>query len=651
MLAERIDGLGPTARLLAEVVAVAGEPVTRRVLGLATAVPNAELTRQLAQLRAERVVRMQGSRADDTIEPYHARVRSAVLAQLAPDRRARFHRTLATAMSGQGSAAQLARHWYGAGDGENAAVHARRAADQARAKLDFDLSARWYTIALEGPQWTDPERRELQTRLAEALADAGRPREAADRYLMAAAGADQATTLELKRRAAGSLLQSGYVPEGLEMTRAVLDGLGLALPKTPLRALFSMLLRRAWLRVRGLGFRTRSLAEISQVELTRVDVCEGVSFGLALVDTFRSMDFATRFLHFALRLGEPWRIARALALEVDFLAATAKSARAERVLDRLAKLTATLDSAEAPTQLATTRGFFDFFVHNRFRAALERWTSAIDQYRAVVGRAGFELDTVSMFCCWCLYYSGQIGELARRVPAMAEEAARNGNRYTAVTLRCAFPIAWLVRLEPDAIESELDAALASWTMPDGSYQLQHLFALCSRIELALYRRRPEDITARMPAELRSIRRSLLDRPPIQGMLVRTTVARHAAACAFMARPGSTRRHDAVAATRAEMRRIAKIALPLAPHCARMFEGLLAELDGRPDAAIAAYRECMPELERNDTQLYAYAVRDRLGLLVGGDEGAGLRAGVRATLLAEGVRDPDAMLAMLLPGAS
>ena len=67
---------------------------------------------------------------------------------------------------------------------------------------------------------------------------------------------------------------------------------------------------------------------------------------------------------------------------------------------------------------------------------------------------------------------------------------RTGNRYTAVTLRCAFPIAWLARLEPDAIEAEIDARSRSWTTPDGSYQLQHLFALCSRIDLALYRGRP-----------------------------------------------------------------------------------------------------------------------------------------------------------------
>ena len=92
--------------------------------------------------------------------------------------------------------------------------------------------------------------------------------------------------------------------------------------------------------------RARS-TEISQAELTRVDVCEGVSFGLALVDSFRSMDFARAFLLSALRLGETWRVSRALALEADFLAATAKFKRAVRLLDRLEEMTVGLEEPEA----------------------------------------------------------------------------------------------------------------------------------------------------------------------------------------------------------------------------------------------------------------------------------------------------------------
>jgi hypothetical protein len=246
---------------------------------------------------------------------------------------------------------------------------------------------------------------------------------------------------------------------------------------------------------------------------------------------------------------------------------------------------------------------------------------------------------------------GEIAELSRRVPAMAEAAARNGNRFTAVTLRSAFPIAWLVRLDPDAVEAELDAAVRSWSMPDGSYQLQHMFALCSRLELALYRGRPETVTPLIPDELRRARLALLDRPPIQAMLLRTTIARHAVGCAALAAAGSTRRREALAVARVEQRRIRKLAMPIAPHCAELIGGLIAEVDGDRDAAVAAYRTAVSGLERYDTHLFAHAARDRLGRLIGGDEGAKLRDDVRAFLTREGIRDVTAMLAMLAPGPS
>ena len=649
MLVERIDGLGETARLAAEIVAVAGEPLTRRLLVAAAKVPSAELTKQLSVLRAQRVLRASGSRNDDTIEPYHDRIREAVLRELPADRRLRHHRALAIAMSGQGTAEQLARHWYGADDLDNAATHARRAGDEAREKLDFDLSARWYAIALEGSQWTEAERRQLRTQLGDALADAGRPREAADQFKTASDGAEPAVQLELRRRASGALLQSGYVTEGLELTRVVLAGVGLTLPKTPGRALWSLLWRRAWLRLRGLGFRPRPVAEIGQAELTRVDVCEGVSFGLALVDTFRSMDFGARFLASALRLGEPWRVSRALALEADFLAATAKNRRALQLLDRLEQLTPTLDALPAESQLMTTRGLVDFFVHNKFRGALEQLTEAISRYRAVVGRAGFELDTVTLFCCWSLYYMGELAELSRRVPAMAEAAVRNGNRYTAVTLRCAFPVAWLARLEPDAVEAELDEALRSWATPDGSFQLQHLFALCSRIDLALYRGDPEAATAEIAARWKPMRRSLIDRPPLNALLLHSSLGRHALACAYAAPAGSSRRAEATAIARRYAKRQRKPGVPLMAASAKMLDGGIAELDGRLDDAVRYYRAAIAAMDDRETVLFANAVRARLGLLLGGDEGAAMRAEAIAWLAGQGAREPETMYAMLLPG--
>ncbi len=650
MLSARIADLGDQGRHLAEVLAVAGEPLPQRALAQASSLPSADLQRQLVHLRAQRIVRTSGSRADDAIEPYHDRIRETLLAILPGERRARHHRALATALAARGTAEQLARHWHGAGEVVRAAGFARRAGDEARAKLDFDRAARCYQMALESPDWTAEDQRALRGALAESLADAGRPREASDQFLAATEGSDASTTLELRRRAAEQLLQSGYITDGLDMTRTVLQGVGLSLPKTPMRSLVSMLARRLWLRVRGMGFKPRPITECSQADLTRVDVCEGTSFGLAMVDPFRSADFAARFMHLALKLGEPWRVSRAIALEADWLAAMFKARRSQRLLDRLEQMTDAFGHAQAQAQLLTTRAMLDMLLHNKWRSAYDQFTEAIALYRAVVGRAGFELDTVSMFCCFDLYYLGEVQELSRRVPAMVQSASRTGNKYTAVTLRCGFPVAWLARLDPDEIEGEIVDALGSWTSPTGSKQMQHMLALCSRLDLAMYRGDPERATPLVDAELRAIRRAMLDRAPIFDLLMRATLARHALACAAQAPTGSARRRGALADARRIMRRFRRSPMPLMRACSTMIAATIAELEGQPERAAADYRTTLAAFEATETHLFAHAARHRLGHLLGGDEGATLRRTAHDAMARQGVRAPATMLDMLLPGA-
>jgi hypothetical protein len=163
-----------------------------------------------------------------------------------------------------------------------------------------------------------------------------------------------------------------------------------------------------------------------------------------------------------------------------------------------------------------------------------------------------------------------------------------------------------------------------------------MLALCSRIELALYRGRPEAVSARVRDEERRVRRALLDRPPMQGILFRTTLVRHAIAC------------GAFASARAHLRTIRKIKVPVAPVVARLFDGLLAEAEQRTADAIATYRRVLPELARFDMRLHGHAVRARLAGLVGASEGDALRTEAHAFFAAEGIPDPAAIIAMLLP---
>ena len=77
LLAQRIAGLSETARRVIELVAVAGEPVTRRVLARSAALAPAELTREIGVLRTLNFLRSRGMRMTDEVEVFHDRVRHA----------------------------------------------------------------------------------------------------------------------------------------------------------------------------------------------------------------------------------------------------------------------------------------------------------------------------------------------------------------------------------------------------------------------------------------------------------------------------------------------------------------------------------------------------------------------------------------------
>ena len=94
--------------------------------------------------------------------------------------------------------------------------------------------------------------------------------------------------------------------------------MGVRLARGPVTAVASLAVRRLQLRWRGLEFGHRSEAEVTPVDRLRIDACWSVSMGLAMVDPLRAADFNARQLLWALEVGDPYRVARALAVEAGF---------------------------------------------------------------------------------------------------------------------------------------------------------------------------------------------------------------------------------------------------------------------------------------------------------------------------------------------
>ena len=651
VLAERFGELPEDARTALEVIAVAGEPVTLRVAGAAAGLPGDEVPRQIRHLRTQRFVRAVGGRADDLVEPYHDRIRESLLGRLAPDRLRRHHRAIAVALTGQASAERLARHWRGAGEGDRAAEYARRAAEEATATLDFDRAAELYRLALELGTYTPEARQKLRTALGHALGRAGRPVEASSEFALAAQESDATTALELRRRAADALLRGGYMAEGLEATRLVLSQLGMRLARTPGRALASMLLRRAWLWLRGLGWRRRDLGQIPQLELTRVDVCEGVALGLANVDVFRSADFCTRFILAALRLGEPSRVVRAIALEADLLAVQARTRRATKLLANLEALVAEHPTPQATSVLYTTQGLIDFGCHNRWRSAHERLSEAMSLYLAHESAIDFELNTVDMFRCMALDQLGDWPELSRRLPALVEAAIRRGDRYASVIFRVVFATPWLMRDDAAEGEAQVSAAIDEWGAARDHYQLQHMFALVSRCNLALYQGDAARAQALLRAEEPQLRRSLLHLAPSNRLLLEQLRGRIQAAVAASPTASAPERKRAAAGARATARWLRRTPHPAGRAVARLVEGSAARALGDDARCASEWAGAERELDGLEMAIWAASVRWQRGKLLGGGEGAELCARAEAEMAARDVARPDRLAVAMVPGVA
>lgn len=643
---ERIAALPARARRVLEHCAIFGEPLAHPVAATALGCTPEELAREVRTLRSARLVR---SPAAELLEPHNARHRHAALAALDAGARQALHRALAVAMEQHagGDGAQLAWHWRGAGESRRAAELARDAAYAAMRAADFERAASLFRIVLELGDPSVDDARALRTALGEALANAGRPAEAAAAFDLAARDADAATRLALRNRSAGELLRGGHVAEGLAMIRAVLAEIGLQLAQTPWRALWSVGWRRAWLRVRGLRWRVRAESEISKAALTRLDVLYSVSMSLAVVDNIRGADYQARHMLLALQVGEPTRLGRAFGLEAGYLVSVGHERRTRTVADLAHRLRKDHGPPQGPYDQWALGGIH-YFLDNSWSAAIATFDSVEEELRRVPHGGAWALDTVRAYGLFSRLYKGDLPALARLVPAFGREAERRGDLYASVNLRARLNVVWLMRDDPDGAARDLDRALAAWQPAARGYQVQHYWALVSRCELALYRGDPTVARAHLDAELRSLRRSLLPRVPMVRVELEHLAGRIDLALAQRAPEGAARA-ALLRQVERHARRLERLRPPLAGMLALLLRAGVAHLGGDRDRAIELLRRALRWLERTETLLYARPARRALGLVTGGDDGARLIAAADAALDAAEVADPAAFSRTYVPG--
>ena len=491
-------------------------------------------------LRTGRLARSRIAGSAEKLEVYHDRIREAIVDDISPVALKAIHSRLAHALerSADADPESLMHHFEGAGEDQAAAAHAVVAADRARDALAFDRASRLYRFALDRGRFDDLGQ-SIRIQLADALAASGRGHDAAHAYLEAASHAASTDVLDLQRRASEQLLQSGHLDEGMTIVGDVLSRVGLRLPRTPNRALISLLALRARIALRGFRFTERDERSIAPDALMRVDATWSVTTGLAIVDHIRSAEFGARNLLLALDAGEPLRIVRALAMELAYTSIA--GARSQPYNDKLIaigeRLANRVPNPEAGALLMLAKGSADY-MQGKWSSARELCSQATRILTEQCTRVSWQIDTAQFYTLLSSFYLGDLGDISQRLPTLLKDARDRDALYAETTLRTR--IAFLASLAADDVngaEKGVREGMERWSHK--GFHNQHYYEMVACAETQLYAGRGVEAWTGLEGKWPDLRRTLLLR--VQPVLIESVHLRgRAAIAAALATSGDER---------------------------------------------------------------------------------------------------------------
>jgi eukaryotic-like serine/threonine-protein kinase len=641
MLEERIRQLPAGSREFLDTLAVAGRPVNQDV-ALSAAGLDGEDLQMLNAVRAAQFVRS-GSSAY-SIELHHDRI-GETLRQLLPEHEQRqIHRRLAQAIEARGfdDPESLYQNYLGAGEKTRAAFHAEAAARKAASALAFDRAALFFRRTID----LAPENAnlvELKIAMGDALANAGRPAEAAAEFLEAAKSTSARRALELQQRAGAQLLMGGHIEEGLEIFGKVLRAAGISWPKGPKRALLSLIFRRALIRLRGLDFTERDAGSISEEDLQNIDICWSIAAGLGIVDLIRGAEFQSRHMLLALRAGEVYRVARAMAFETVQTATRGGRtiARAERLAQRTEALAQRANHPHATGMAIWARGLSAYLIGD-WKKSAELCERAAEVLRDQCTGATWELTVANRFMLTSLMFLGELTEVSRRVPQLLSAALDQGNLIAATDLRTRLNPIWLAADDPDRARDEVISAMSAW--PREGFHLQHYTSLAALAQIELYTGDVEVAWKHIESQVKPLEKSLLLRT--QGLRIDAAHLRARLALASASGRDRDRRLQIASASASA---ILKENMGWSNPLATLIRAAIACQQRDLESSIALTRAALEGLEHADMALYAAAARRRLGELLGGDEGSELVDQADEWFSRQQVKKPSAVTRLMAPG--
>jgi predicted ATPase len=650
----RVAKLDPATRAILQLAALSSGRLTRRTAALAAHLDSGAFESHLSLLCSAHLVRTSGMSGTDHLEPYHDRVRAAVVAHTGGDEARAFHRRLALALEAEAhpDAEAVALHWSEAGERERAAEHAALAGARAARALAFDQAARLYRLALELRAAAGSSDRAteqgLRVDLAEALVNSGRGAEAANIYLAAAESVATADACALRRRAGEQLLRSGHIDEGMATLRTTLQPLGIEVATTPMQARRSLLLRRAQVRLRGLCHRERDPTELPARTLTRIDLCWSLSSSLSFVDPVLGSDLSALHLLLALRAGEPSRVCRALAFEAVYAAGVGAALRGQRLLARAHEIAARLDQPYVSGILGLCSGMVATFLGS-FAEAYSYMEKAETILHTGATGVAWELDVVHVFELEMLGWMGCLNELRRRIPIALREAESRNDLYFSTSLRVGLPnnLIWLQLDDVEQARRETIEALRSWARP--GFQIQHYWNLYTQVQIDLYSGDGEAAHARLLEQWTRLKSSLLLHVPYFRIPMRELRARCALAAARqLGERAPSEARALIAGAERDIGRLRRERVAWADALAWLLQAGVAHLKADDAGVRGNLARAVEAFSAVDMALFATAAQQRLAELRSDHDGAALADSVASWLSRHDIKAPARMIAMMTP---
>ena len=487
----------------------------------------------------------------------------------------------------------------------------------------------------------------LHRKRADALANAGRGYDAGGEYQKAAAGADPRQVIELQRLAGYQFCVSGHIDEGRQAFATVLAHYGMKLPRTRRAALFSLLLRRLQLTIRGLHFRERSTAEVPAAQLEQVDILWSVATGMTIIDPIRGAEFQTLDLILALRAGEPYRVARALAWEAAHIAMTGVrlKVRADAKLAAAEELANRINVPHASAMVRMSAGVAAYF-HGDFRRCRQCCEEAAQIFRNHCTGVSWELETCNTFALWPSYFGGEYAELRRRFSTLIAEIRERGARLAEADLTTfGGPFVWLAADDPDGARRAMAGVMGEWSRQD--FQVQHFTTLTAEAQIDLYRGDGRSAWRRVEQQWSGVADAML----LHVEIVRAYMHHLRARCALAALDSGLDRAELLGAAAHDAKRLERERPPYAKALARTIRAALAFDRGDRQAAAELLLTAADELDRLGWGCFGTAARRQYGELVGGETGARIVRDVDDYLRLQGVKRPDRIAALQAPGFS